>query len=233
MNKITIKNRYTNEVIFEFEGDTIKSAVTEAVKKGISLCDANLYGADLHGANFCGADLSGANFCEANLRGASLYVANLCRANLCEANLCEANLCYADLYCANLYGADLRGANFCGSGLRGAKNTPFISLACPSEGSFIGWKKVSGKLVKLEIPEDAKRSSATTNKCRCDKAKVLAITDLDGGNPIDEIVNTGYSPNITYKVGEMVYPDSFDENRWNECSHGIHFFIHKQEAINY
>ena len=36
-----------------------------------------------------------------------------------------------------------------------------------------------------------------------------------------------------YKVGELVIPDSFDENRWNECSHGIHFFINKQNAINY
>lgn len=23
------------------------------------------------------------------------------------------------------------------------------------------------------------------------------------------------------------------KNRWNECSHGIHFFINKDEAINY
>ena len=42
-----------------------------------------------------------------------------------------------------------------------------------------------------------------------------------------------YSPAVTYVVGEMVYPDSFDENRWNECSHGIHFFINKQNAIDY
>ena len=36
-----------------------------------------------------------------------------------------------------------------------------------------------------------------------------------------------------YKVGEMVYPDRFDDNRWDECSNGIHFFITKQEAIDY
>ena len=35
-----------------------------------------------------------------------------------------------------------------------------------------------------------------------------------------------------YKVGEMVYPDSFNEDRWNECSNGIHFFINKQDAIS-
>jgi hypothetical protein len=134
---------------------------------------------------------------------------------------------------ADLGGADLRGADLCGAYLRGAENIPFIPLACPSDGAFIGWKKVHGKLVKLEIPEDAQRCSCTSQKCRCSKAKVLAITDYDGSNPINEILNTRQSVDLLYKVGEMVYPDSFDENRWNECSHGIHFFINKQDAINY
>ena len=120
-----------------------------------------------------------------------------------------------------------------GAYLGGAKDIPYIPLACPSDGAFIGWKKVEGKLVKLEIPEDARRCSATTQKCRCDKAKVLAITDLDGSNPINEILNTSQVVDLLYRVGEMVCPDSFDEDRWNECSHGIHFFINKQDAINY
>lgn len=117
--------------------------------------------------------------------------------------------------------------------LRGAKNIPFIPMVCPDEGPFIGWKKSrEGYLIKLLIPEDAKRSSATTRKCRCSKAKVLNIYDLNE----DKEVDAAYSRQeefFLYKVGEMVYPDSFDENRWNECSHGIHFFINKQEAINY
>ena len=134
----------------------------------------------------------------------------------------------ANLHDANLRGADLRGAN-----LRGAKDVPFIPLSCPSDGAFIGWKKVEKYyLVKLEIPEDASRSSATSNKCRCDKAKVLAITDLEEKDTFSEVTNNEYAP-CTYKVGEFVYPDSFDEDRWNECSHGIHFFINKQEVINY
>ena len=129
---------------------------------------------------------------------------------------------------AYLSNADLRGAD-----LSNAKNTPFVPFACPSDGAFIGWKKVRGKLVKILIPADAKRCSADSQKCRCDKAKVLAITDYDETNPISEIENTCYYPHVTYKVGEMVIPDSFDEDRWNECSHGIHFFINKHDAINY
>lgn len=128
---------------------------------------------------------------------------------------------------AYLGGADLRGAY-----LGGAKNIPFIPLSCPSDGEFIGWKKFGKKLIKLLIPSDARRSSSTSNKCRCDKAKVLEITDLDGSNPIESITNYNYKETL-YVVGEMVYPDSFNENRWYECSNGIHFFINKQEAINY
>ena len=152
-------------------------------------------------------------------------------ADLGGADLCGAYLRGADLRDAYLRGADLRDAN-----LGGAKNVPFIPIACPSDGAFFGWKKVNqfgySYLVKLEIPEDARRSSATSNKCRCDKAKVLAITDLEEKETFSWVTNKEYA-HCTYKVGEFVYPDSFDEDRWNECSHGIHFFINKQEAINY
>ena len=106
-------------------------------------------------------------------------------------------------------------------------------MNCPSDGAFVGWKKVENKLVKLLILEDSKRSSATTMKCRCDKAEVLAITSLDQKEKYDSVVNKNYNPYISYKVGEVVYPDKFDEDRWNECSNGIHFFINKQDAIDY
>ena len=134
---------------------------------------------------------------------------------------------------AYLSGADLSGADLRGAYLSGAKNIPFIPFACPSDGAFFGWKKVKNCLVKLEIPEDAKRCSATTSKCRCDKAKVLDIFHLERQKSVDSVTNDNYNPSVTYKVGEMVYPDSFDEDRWNECSNGIHFFINKQEAIDY
>ena len=139
----------------------------------------------------------------------------------------------ANLNGANLNRANLNGANLDGANLYGASNIPFIPYACPSDGAFIGWKKVRNCLVKLEIPEDARRCSCTSQKCRCDKAKVLGITNLDTNESVSEIKNPSHSPAITYVVGEMVYPDSFDENRWNECSHGIHFFINKQNAIDY
>lgn len=144
----------------------------------------------------------------------------------CEDNSIRKTVEEAVMNKKDLYVADLREAN-----LGGAKNVPYIPLECPSDGAFTGWKKVCGCIIELQIPADAKRSSATTRRCRCDKAKVISIKDEEG-NDIEGIVNTNYTK-TAYKVGGMVYPDSFDENRFNECSHGIHFFINKQDAIDY
>ena len=179
--------------------------------------------ADLREANLRGANLRGANLCEANLYGADLYGANLRGANLRGANL----------YGANLYGADLREANLREANLRGAKNIPFIPLVCPERGSFTAFKKCGSYIIELLIPQDAKRCSATTRKCRASYAKVVAITNMDGSQAeVDHVTNHAYEP-IEYKIGEYVHPDSFDDDRWNECSHGIHFFINRQEAVEY
>ena len=174
-----------------------------------------------------------ANLSRANLRNADLSYANLGGANFRNADLSYANLGGANFRDADLINANLDGANLRDADLRDAKNIPYIPLECPSEGSFIGWKKIKQILIKLEIPEDARRSSATTKKCRCDKAKVLGFYDLNSTElNIDKIINNSYNT-CEYIKCEMVYPDSFDEDRWNECSHGIHFFINKQDAINY
>lgn len=138
---------------------------------------------------------------------------------------------------ADLYGADLRGANLCGANLCGAKNVN-IPLACPEKGSFIGFKKVVGTkedplIVELEISEDAMRSSATGRKCRCSKAKVVSITTEDGSEVEDGYAHSSYDPEFIYEVGKTVEVSDFDTNRWNECAPGIHFFITRQEAVDY
>ena len=187
--------------------------------------------ADLSEANLRWADLSVADLSEANLRGADLRWASLSGADLRGANLRGA-----DLSVANLSGADLRGAN-----LSGAKNidqafwniyTTFYPLQCPEEGAYIGYKKAGGLIVKLEITEDALRSSAISRKCRASKAKVLSITDANG-NPAGDQVCSDHDKNFVYKVGETVEVTDFDTNRWNECSSGIHHFITRAEAVKY
>ena len=184
-------------------------------------------------ADLCGANLYGADLCEANLRGANLYGADLCEANLRGADLCGAYLRGAYLYGADLCEANLRGADLCGADLCGAKSIPFVPLVCPEHGSFTAYKKCGKYIIELLIPETAKRSSATTRKCRASCAKVVTITNMDGSQAeVDHVTNCDYAP-IEYKIGEYVYPDSYDDDRWNECSHGIHFFINRQEAVEY
>ena len=207
---------------------------------GYDLINANLSSADLINANLRDVDLSSANLRNiilrsANLRDANLMGADLRGANLINANLRNSDLRNADLRFANLSDADLRGANLRGADLRNIKTNMYTmgySLACPEEGSFIGYKKADKYLVKLLIPEDAKRSSATTMKCRCDKAKVLEIKDIDTGEKVEE-TSSDYDPNFIYKVGEIVSVEDFDEDRWNECAPGIHFFVSKENALKY
>ena len=195
---------------------------------GANLSGANLPGADLSGANLFGANLSGANLCRADLSGANLCRANLCRADLFRANLCRANLFRADLSGANLFRADLFRADL--SGANNAEHVQAQTYIVP-EGSIIGWKKARTKdgkncIVKLRIPEEAKRSNATGRKCRAEYADVLEVIGAD--------VAVSYKDSsFIYRPGERVTPDSFDDNRWDECSHGIHFFITKIEAEQY
>ena len=80
---------------------------------------------------------------------------------------------------------------------------------------------------------DARRSSATGRKCRCDKAKVLSITTMDDEEINLTQIESDFDSDFIYKVGETVEEPNFDTNRFNGCAPGIHFFITRQEAINF
>ena len=202
---------------------------------------ANLSGANLSGADLSRANLSRANLSRANLSGADLSWANLSGADLSGADLSGANLSGADLYGADLYGADLSGADLSRANLYGANHLDavenlFYPICCPESGAFIGWKKAwngdDSVIVELQITEDAKRCSASGRKCRCSKAVVLSIKSIDGERSFDRAVSDRDST-FVYEVGKTVFVDDFDENRWNECSTGIHFFITREEAVRY
>ena len=210
---IEILDWRSDRVIFELdkEDNTFKDTVVEAVRQGVSLRFADLYGADLR---------------DADLRGADLREANLDAAILTGTDLRGANLEKIRIYNADAVFDDTTKIDF--------------PMACPETGSFIGYKKIvwtreyfdDDFIVKLEIPEDAKRSSGFSNKCRCSKAKVLEIRNIRTDKTIVKVTNKNIHTCI-YKVGEYVYPDTFDECRWHECSHGIHFFMTEDEALNY
>jgi len=230
MTKQQIKHRYTDAVLFECDvPDDIQQsgmAMRYALEKATEV-RANLSGANLRGANLSGANLRGANLSDANLSDAYLRDANLSDAYLRGANLSDANL--SD---ANLRGAYLRGAN-----LRDAKYADY-AIACTRilpEGSLIGWKKCQdGLIVKLRIPEEAKRSHAFGRKCRAEFADVLSIEapDGDGWKPA-ELAIASHDGKTEYRVGQRVMPDSFSEDWVEECAPGIHFFIQRAEAEAY
>ena len=203
---------------------------------------ADLYGADLQSADMRHADLQGADLRHAALRHADLRHADLRNASLRKANLCGVDLRGANLYGADLQGADLRYASLYDANFDGARNIPPSVIAktsiLPDEGDVIGWKQArdvnnAPVIVKLLIPADAQRSNATTRKCRASKAKVLDIQNL-GGESLDGVTaNSKYDKDFIYRKGETVHVFDFDMNRWNECAPGIHFFITRQEAVEY
>jgi hypothetical protein len=235
---------------------------TRANLNGANLDGANLNGANLSGANLRRGEpeqgepergepeqgvpergepgrgepgRTWANLGGANLGGANLSGANLDGANLGGANLGGANLGGANLGGANLGGANLDGANLGGANLDGAKNIPDMARLrtqiVPDEGSFIGWRKCqNGIICKVQIPAKAKRSNATGRKCRAEYVKVLSVTRPDG---TAAPAGLGLHNATKYVAGKTVRCHEWDDNRWKECTGGIHFFVTRAEAEAY
>lgn len=142
------------------------------------------------------------------------------------ADLGNADLRNADLRNANLRNADLGNANLGNiKGLTQEQLTSYTTIT--PEGDLIGWKKCQDNvIVKLKIPAKARRSNATGRKCRAEYVRVLEIFGGDVGiSSHDEVTE--------YRIGKTVKCHNWDDNRWNECSGGIHFFLTKLEAERY
>lgn len=152
---------------------------------------------------------------------ASLNGANLDHANLNCANLNGASLDHANLNCASLNGASLNCA-------KNADLAIAITRILP-EGTLIGWKKCQGGvIVKLEIPADARRSSAFGRKCRAEFARVLEVIGAKEGV---SNYSDAKSPVIHYRVGEIVRPATpFCKDFTQECAAGVHFYVTRLEA---
>lgn len=196
------------------------------VGPGADLSGADLRNADLRGADLDGADLTRADLTRADLWRANLQGAYLRNANLSGADLRRANLRDADLRDANLKGADLSGADLSGAYLKGADLSEAMlpTFQIPQTGTLTVWKACQGVLVRLLIPAKAKRTASLVGrKCRAEYAKVLWTA-----KPLP--VSWRKKGRITYATGEIVRPDKYDDDPRVECTHGIHFFLTKEEA---
>ena len=206
--KQEILNRFSGDVMFTAEIECAPDALP-SIKLGLAVQCAVKARANLADANLADAYLAGAYLARAYLAGANLADANLAGANLAGANLADANLA----------GANLAGA-------KGSEQAVAQTRILP-EGELIGWKKCRNNvIVKLRIPEAAKRSHAFGRKCRAEYADVIEVIGAD-------VAVSSHDGNTKYVAGQRVTPDRFDENWMEECSSGIHFFITRLEAENY
>jgi hypothetical protein len=226
---IQIKHKYNGTALFEVKADNLRVAnLSDADLRVANLSDADLSDADLMRADLSDADLSDANLRGADLMRAYLMRANLRGADLSDANLRGANLMRADLSDADLSDADLRGANLSdahlrGANLEGAKGLSQFVVA--GQGALVGYKKTTTGIVTLSIPVSAGRVNAYgSRKCRAEYAVVIDAPD--GSRSL-------HDSDFTYTIGQTVRPDSFDPDPRVECSHGIHFFITREEAEEY
>lgn len=101
-------------------------------------------------------------------------------------------------------------------------------------------------LVTMEIPKEARRSRGTDNKCRAEFVKVRSIQKLyqterthvyiETNERVSFFIRPGLissaRPTI-YEVGEITKADKWDDDRWETCTSGIHFFLTKEEALHY
>ena len=209
---------------------------TNLILENMDLENFNLSDMDFSHSNFINVNLSNVNFCSSQLVNVllddcDLQNANLKNTNLERASLRRANLTKADISGARLYAAVLENAIL--DDIIFDDNTKNFRIHCPEKGAFIAYKKgLNNLIVKLLIPSDARRVSSTMNCCRCDKAKVLEIKNFEGTKFFDEAWST-VAEGFCYKLGEWVYAENFNEDRWYDSTGGIHFWMTEDEAKAY
>ena len=147
--KIQIKNRWTAEVIFECDAESLRVAVELAVSKKVSLRASNL-----RGSNLSGSDLRGSNLRDSNLRDSNLSGSNLRGSNLRDSDLSDSDLSDSDLSDSDLSGSDLSGSNLRGSDLSDSNlSDSNLSDSNLSDSDLSGIKDDFLKKIELLAPE--------------------------------------------------------------------------------
>lgn len=209
--------------------------------------------ANIKDCNFRENIFENSTFADSMILRTSFIDSNLSRSRFGDTKFVECLL-----NSANFYASDITSrTEFVDC--KTNRETRGLILACPAVGEFIAWKKVivevkkkisdensfieyknikTTALVQLLIPEDALRSSSTTTKCRANKAKVIGIEVLDPEvlkwTPMEEWdIHSDYDRSFKYHIGDELIIPNFDDNRWNECAPGIHFFMDKEDAKEY
>ncbi len=209
----------------------------------IKLLNMDLSGRDLSGIDFWRTifekcDLTEADFSGSVMDDVAFYDSKITGINLKGCNARGASFRYHDMT-----GINLSGANIYGAVLEDATNqdkiitdddTKWYKMSCPTEGPFIAWKCCTDlRVVMMLVPAEAKRCMATQETGRVSKVKVLSIKSIDETSSYEWAQST-VDPDFYYEVGKWIEPaNGFQENRWKDSSPGIHFFIDRQQCIDY
>lgn len=207
----------------------------------MEIWDMDLSGVDLSHMDFALSSfqntvLDGVNFENSSVENALFDGCSMRGANFKNAKMVTASFRYCDMRECNIEGADLFGAVLEYANLEDVvsnADTKWFRLHCPETGAFLAYKKcVNDRMVQLLVPADAKRTSATLPSCRCNKAKVLTIKSFDFKENFDEAWSL-VDENFVYKKGEWVEVKDFNEDRWQDSTTGIHFWLTRAEAEAY
>ncbi|WP_092325843.1 pentapeptide repeat-containing protein [Butyrivibrio sp. YAB3001] len=191
--------------------------------KNAVLKKANFFAAEICDCDFSGSDLEEARFCCADFDDSTFVDTRLCNANFDFAR----RTYWTDFTNSDMTGLSTAEINLNPDNLKGVKGL-HMPIFCPEEGSFIAWKKCrEGKIVKLLIPEHAKRKGSTLHSCRASEAVVLDIFDKEG-NSVDEAVSR-VDKEFKYIKGTNVIAKELDPKRHGDVS-GIYFELSRREA---
>ena len=187
-----------NEVLKEHEKWLMTRFGLNPEGSRANLCDADLCDADLRDANLCRADLCRADLRDADLRGADLRGADLrgcqpvpcrparcrpCAVPTCAMPTCAVPTCAVPTCAVPTCAVPTCAVPTCAVPTCAMPNT-MNELLCThwlarKKERLLGIKKAGGLIVELQITETAKRSSATTRKCRCSEA-IVAVDHQSG-----------------------------------------------------
>lgn len=214
---------------------------------------------DLHETIFKNMNLSGSVMRNMNLRRATFENCNLNGADFGNSMMDHVAFYDCDIRNMILENCKLRGASFRGNDMEGInleganiyaavledatnqdkvitdENTRWYEMLCPPEGeAFIAWKCCTDlRVVQMLVPRDAKRCMATMETGRVSKVKVLSIKSIDESESFTWAQST-VDPDFYYEVGHWLEPaNGFQEDRWKDSSPGIHFFLERQQCVDY
>ena len=233
------KTKEELEAIYNSRKEGERVDLRNVILEDMDLSGWDLSNTDFSGASFTNMIFDGANMDSCNIFGTWFFENNsmknvkLTNSDMREAGMRRVDMSGMDISGSNVYAACFEYTKQ--DGLIYDENTEWYEMKCPPEGeAFICWKCCTDlRVVQMLVPRDAKRVMATQETGRTNKVKVLSIKSIDESESFDWAQST-VDPDFYYDVGQWLEPaNGFEEDRWRDSSQGIHFFLERQQCVNY